>query len=223
MASKFHGSKIHEADPRVNRWSDGLGNPRENSLPECQVKEVNRLVSALYSNEQSGTDGVHVHPPTLETELGGLSLAQKKPGQRQYIWMDTLCVPVRPLDLRKAAIKTMRIVYSNAEKVLIVDSDLMQSTADTTYEAIFIRISTSTWTRRLWTLQEAVLAKTRHFQFAERAVRIDPESTLAQIRDRDLDLATNFHHELAWYCHDYDFSWQSAQSHLSPTQLIALV
>ncbi|KAA6407111.1 MAG: hypothetical protein FRX48_09177 [Lasallia pustulata] len=219
----FHDGMKYTAISHV--WSDGLGNPRENALPACQVKEINRLVSALYSNEQVGDDGVSVRPPTLEAEFNPLSLAQKRsrrrpprtletefnflsmsqkePSQRQYFWMDTLCVPLRPPKLRKAAIRTMRAVYSNADKILILDADLMQSTANTSYEAIFTRISCSTWIRRLWTLQEAVLAKTRHFQFAERAVDIDTHT----LSHTQLTSPHNFSNELLSYTHYHDFEW----------------
>lgn len=191
----------------MNRWSDGLGNPHMNSLPQCQVKEIDRLISALNLDEQPRNNGGQVHLPTLETELNSLSLVQKEPKQRQYFWMDTLCVPVRPLELRKAAIKKMRVVYSKADKVLVLDADLMQSTMNTTYEALFTQVFISTWTRRLWTLQEAFLAKSRHFQFAERAVIVDSSSLAANARNEEPNY--NFYNEIGWYCWENRFDWPS--------------
>lgn len=205
----------------MNRWSDGLGNSRENSLPECQVKEINRLVSALYLNEQPGDYSGQVRPHTLEAQLSLSSPTQREAGQRQYFWVDTLCVPVRPLELRKAAIKMMRIVYSKAEKVLVLDADLMQSTAKTTYEALFTQVSNSTWTRRLWTLQEALLAKTRHFQFAERAVLVDSKTDIGQPQRGDLEV--NFYNEIGWYCWDYHFDWPYLAATLTEAQRVLTV
>lgn len=169
-----------------------------NSLPRCQVKEIDRLISALNLDEQPGDNGEQVRPPTAETELNSLSLARKEPQQLQYFWMDTLCVPVKPLELRKAAIKMMRVVYSKADKVLVLDADLMRSTMNTTYEALYTRVSISTWTRRLWTLQEAYLAKSRHFQFAERAVLVYSRSPIDGVRKQDIQLA--FYDEIGCYC-----------------------
>lgn len=205
----------------MNRWSDGLGNPHVNSLPQCQVKEIDRLISAMNLDEQPGGNGEEFCPPTLETELSSSSLVQKEPQQRQYFWMDTLCVPVRPLELRKAAIKLMRVVYSKADKVLVLDADLMQSTVNTTYQALFTQVSISTWTRRLWTLQEAFLAKTRHFQFAERAVRVDSISRAANARRQELML--DFDNEIGWYCWDHHFDWPYIAAALTAPRRLVMI
>lgn len=73
--------------------------------------------------------------------------------------MDTLCVPRYPDDIHNKAVMQMREVYTKAERVLVLDAELLASTADGTYEEINMRIQSSRWIRRLWTLQEAVLAK----------------------------------------------------------------
>ena len=71
---------------------------------------------------------------------------------RVFFWMDTLCVPRTPKDIYKEAITKMRDVYANAERVLVLDAELMASTAEATYEEINMRIKCSTWIRRLWTI-----------------------------------------------------------------------
>lgn len=54
----------------------------------------------------------------------------------------------------------MKTVYEQAERVSVLDSEILASTRMTaTYEELHMRIQTSRWIRILWTLQEAVLAK----------------------------------------------------------------
>lgn len=91
--------------------------------------------------------------------------------------MDTLCVPPRDQDheLRKAAITQMRSVYSRANRVLVLDSSLLNTpgTLETlSASEVVARISASPWLRRYWTLQEALLARIIFYQFAEEAFRI---------------------------------------------------
>lgn len=64
-------------------------------------------------------------------------------------------------------LEQMREVYTHAERVLVFDADLMASTAEASYEELNMRIPCSRWIRRLWTLQEAVLAKRLIYQFKE--------------------------------------------------------
>ena len=99
--------------------------------------------------------------------------------------MDTLCVPIKPQAARDEAIKKMRFVYGKAERVLVLDADLMNATVDASYEEIQMRIACSTWIRRLWTLQEASLPKEVFFQFAERAVSITTGSRIWKTRQMD--------------------------------------
>ena len=122
-------------------WSDGRGNLGSNTLPTCQMLHLNSKVSEIYSN----TSG-----PIL-------------------FWMDTICVPASGKG-RRVAIGRMRKTYENAEKVLVLDAELESASMQTFPEEILIRITCSGWMRRLWTLQEGVLAQQLVFQFRECAV-----------------------------------------------------
>ncbi|TEY25428.1 hypothetical protein BOTCAL_1298g00010 [Botryotinia calthae] len=131
-------------------WSDGLGNPGTNTLPQCQLLWLYDLLLAL--------------PLTLT------------PGRKDgavYFWMDTLCVPLQPYTARRQAIHCMRRVYSEARAVLVLESELLLSTANCTNEERLMRITCSTWLRRLWTYQEGFLAQSLMFQFAERAITME--------------------------------------------------
>ncbi|KAF2153563.1 hypothetical protein K461DRAFT_278363 [Myriangium duriaei CBS 260.36] len=120
-------------------WSDGMGNPKSNSLPLCQLKRlqlVSRSMTAHYKNEC-------------------------------YIWIDTLCVPTAPLSSRKSAIKNMAKVYQNAQAVSVLDAKLTQMDTPKNLEETIFRIATSTWMSRLWTFQEGWLAKDLWIHFAD--------------------------------------------------------
>ena len=87
--------------------------------------------------------------------------------QPRYFWMDTLCVPVSPSNIRKDAIVSMREVHSDANRALVLDTDLRSSSIFTSPEEKLARITCSSWVHRLWTLQEAALVPKLYFQFAE--------------------------------------------------------
>ncbi|RKL25998.1 hypothetical protein BFJ72_g13889 [Fusarium proliferatum] len=77
-------------------WSEGMGNPRQNALPRCQLSNLQ------YSASQSCPDLDNVH-----------------------FWIDTLCIPVNCEEERKREIKKMASIYSGAEKVVVLDKSLI--------------------------------------------------------------------------------------------------
>lgn len=86
-------------------------------------------------------------------------------------WCDTLCVPVQEKykEFRTATIRNMRNIYQNATKVLAIDSSLLRISKDAHPVELYIRLKLSTWMRRLWTLQEGILAKDTFVQFEDGA------------------------------------------------------
>ncbi|RPD58599.1 hypothetical protein L226DRAFT_572873 [Lentinus tigrinus ALCF2SS1-7] len=82
-------------------------------------------------------------------------------------WIDSLCVPGK-VDLRKRAIRLMAQTYRLAEKVLVFDTGIrsMCSMAQSMDEN-YLRIMTSTWVQRVWTLQEALLSRELYFEFSD--------------------------------------------------------
>ena len=151
-------------------WADGLGNPRANSLPRCQLQFLRQRVMETYHH----------------------FIGQSEP---KYFWIDTLCVPLHPSTARKAAIRKMCQVYQKATRVLVLDTEVMHSTANCEAEEIFMRIICSSWFHRLWTLQEAALAKGRLcIQFRERSIDIN---VLSDGTYRSFEL----HNEIAYRTH----------------------
>jgi len=120
-------------------WAQGLGNALANSLPSCQLSQLKRLASGL-------------HP-----------LSEAQSSDQLAIWIDTLCIPVGSelKDVRKLAITKLAATYRDANHVLVLDVDLMSSSRLGSRIEKTTRILCSAWIRRLWTYQEAVIAK-RH-------------------------------------------------------------
>ena len=128
-------------------WSGGLGNPSGNSLTKCQLLLLRERLAAL--------------------------AAQVSLNEPIFFWMDTLCVPVHSPSHRNRAITAMKRTYREAAAVLVLDSELVAATHHCGHEESLMRITCSSWLRRLWTFQEGMLAEKIFFQFEEGAVDLD--------------------------------------------------
>ncbi|EMD39266.1 hypothetical protein CERSUDRAFT_122688 [Gelatoporia subvermispora B] len=82
------------------------------------------------------------------------------------IWMDSLCVP-RDTARRRKAIGLMAQTYREASIVLVVDSGIRSCSANAPREEMLMRVFSSGWMQRLWTLQEALLARELVFEFSD--------------------------------------------------------
>lgn len=140
---RAHDSKPYVAISHV--WSDGMGNPHQNSLPICQLRRLQRMVDEMYEPE--------VRPVSF--------------------WVDTICVPLHP-ETRKAAIRRMAKTYEGSDKVLVLDASLLNISLHSSPEELLTRIRCTPWTQRLWTLQEGMLAKDLYFQFLQGAIDPEP-------------------------------------------------
>lgn len=140
-------------------WADGLGNPREITLPRCQLLRLKALVSSLRG-----------HQPYGQHQCEDRDL---------LLWCDSLCCPVEDLSdpteeqrrQKTLALKKMRSVYAEAAYVLVLDRSLEIYNLETVgpLEAA-MRIFTSPWWRRLWTFQEAFFAKSLLIVFRDNVI-----------------------------------------------------
>jgi Heterokaryon incompatibility protein (HET) len=140
-------------------WSDGLGNSLQNTLPHCQLFRIKSILDDLLSQFKLRS----------LVNMGALrTLSKKFYGPSLSFWMDTLCIPVQEKhrEIRALAIKSMKQIYENAFRVLVLDGEMQASLQGTCTET-FMRISLSPWMRRLWTLQEAVCAQRLCVKFAD--------------------------------------------------------
>ncbi|KAI0690559.1 hypothetical protein C8T65DRAFT_834361 [Cerioporus squamosus] len=82
-------------------------------------------------------------------------------------WQDGLCVP-QDKPLRRRAIGLMAETYAKAEKVLVIDAGIQsQCSRASSREECLLRIATSGWMQRIWTLQEGILARELFFEVAD--------------------------------------------------------
>ncbi len=117
-------------------WADGLGGSTDKGLNLCQVKRLDRLCKYF--------------KPTSATAS---------------FWLDCLCIPSPALnhDIYIQALTGIRDVYINAAAVLVVDKTIEECTVSTPTESLYAHIYLSAWMQRMWTYEEAVLA--RHLIF----------------------------------------------------------
>jgi hypothetical protein len=130
---------------------DCFGNPVENKLPTCQVQRIQRIVSGLSSYKDTGL-------------------------QRDWFWIDTLCVPsqqVRDPNTRRAVTESMKFITQNATQTIALDSDISLLTPKSEAKEVFIRIAYSSWSSRLWTLQEGVYAQRLYFHFSGKTIDLE--------------------------------------------------
>ncbi|KAF8242630.1 hypothetical protein K440DRAFT_664649 [Wilcoxina mikolae CBS 423.85] len=160
-------------------WSDGMGNQKDNKLPQCQLESLQNMINSLYSEQRQGQHEEHLSDPQQPVDQS--TDLDKSVG----FWMDTLCIPVpespqlasdRAQKLRKDAIAKMRYIYETAHEVLVIDSWILELSRSASIIEKATRIFLSNWQHRLWTLQEGVLAQRLFFQFA------DGSQSLEQLR-----------------------------------------
>jgi hypothetical protein len=157
------------------RWADGMGNEDENKLPACQLDKVQSMVTDSYTKRHISTARrYHNDYSEGHSEDGSLEWwdgdkwdealpALPKEEVDVGFWMDTLCVP-REKELRRKAILKMRLIYEYAHRVLVFDAAIMTVPFDCDITSKYFRLYQSNYLRRLWTLQEAVLARSLFFQ-----------------------------------------------------------
>jgi hypothetical protein len=119
-----------------------------NSLLHCQLNNFQNAAIRLYG--------------------GGSNRDEPVP-----FWVDTVCVPFDG-PLKMTAIRQMERVYRDADKVLVFDSGLQNVTLDALAYECPTQVEISSWNERLWTIQEAVFAKSLHFQFQYGIASLQP-------------------------------------------------
>jgi hypothetical protein len=134
-------------------WSHGLGTRGRMALNDCQVRRLYRYLKRF---------GVHAGPMTKDEEESSC-----------LFWLDTLAIPktlrsmeCQPWDVRETrrrtagakALSLIHKVYENAEHCIIIDRGLT-SLDQPLSETIAMRLISSAWMSRLWTLQEAYASR----------------------------------------------------------------
>jgi hypothetical protein len=161
-------------------WADGLGNPKYNSLPKCQLSYIRGRVADISTSDSSLVanlrTGGSANPPLL-------------------IWLDTLCCPIGPTELKALALNQMRCTYAGAQEVLVLDASLQcYDFHKIGLVESLARFYTSGWMNRLWTLQEAVLARRLWVQFKDKSFDLDHLMLkLAAANEKDVKIQSFFY------------------------------
>lgn len=160
-------------------WSDGLGDEVGNEILACQYDRIKQLLLDLTGSS-----------PQMEIKMEKDTGSNTSGSWSPYFWLDTICVP-RETKYRRVACARMSASYSNAEAVLVLDSELYKwSYSLGSDEEALIRISVGAWIKRVWTLSEGVLARRLVFKFAD--ATYDLASAEKRIIARSKDLAGRF-------------------------------
>ena len=152
-------------------WADGLGNPKSNALPRCQLSYLGKIVQDLGLAARARDFQDH---RLKERESKGNDDEEEQ--EELLFWCDTLCCPVQPEGAKHLALEYMYQTYQNAAHVLVLDASFGRYDVESLdIDEISMRIFTSPWMRRLWTLQEGALPAVTNrlwFQLADKAVNI---------------------------------------------------
>jgi Heterokaryon incompatibility protein (HET) len=132
-------------------WADGLGNPTANGLPLCQLRLLQMRVNSVPLNER-------------------LARSANVP-----FWIDTVCVPVGQEDKsdRETAVHLIAQTFQKAGITLVISPELSNCSISRSSQELAMRMVSTVWWRRLWTLQEGVLCKALVFQFRDGIVDVD--------------------------------------------------
>lgn len=127
-------------------WEDGLGNDRN---------AVYRCVLELLAKTFAGNDpGEHVSSPLNPNHL---------------FWLDVLAIPIgdKYTTQRRQVIGKIHEIYKRARSTYVLELGMLKSKADSSFSAA-IRITTSLWMTKIWTLQEAFLSSDLQFVFSDK-------------------------------------------------------
>ena len=144
-------------------WSDGLGNSEQNELNACQLAYINSCLQNLQNQEKK--------PLSF---LRGRFRRERSISPVAF-WLDTYYVPVarQYQEYGWQAIELIAETYCNAQRVLVLDSEMQLASVKGERAELIMRLYCSAWMRRLWTLQEGVLAaKNLHVQLSDGAVNL---------------------------------------------------
>ncbi|KAL2062094.1 hypothetical protein VTL71DRAFT_6360 [Oculimacula yallundae] len=108
-------------------WSDRQFGSSRNSLPKCQLKYLEEVISIVPTDmDQWGLANWLINWQKTTPLTGEI-----EPPSRtyQYFWLDSFCIPQAPehANLRSQAIESMNLIYAAARHTLVFDKALRSS------------------------------------------------------------------------------------------------
>lgn len=177
-------------------WSDGLGNPNDNSLFACQLYRLRSMIRECFDPDYSPFFNPEGTPGGWRRKLRWYLHKMNQAGRplrirdksRIYFWIDTLCIPVATADddaaarmevrqTKKKAIKQISPIYAGASEVLVLDRglDSLERRPGVTLDAweCAAIILTSNWAQRGWTLEEGSISQSCVVRIAGKPYELD--------------------------------------------------
>ena len=148
-------------------WSDGIGNAHTNALPECQLRRLHAHINELKPLRRTQNTDLDDFNLLSSLDTGFQTATALRP---KYLWIDALCMPPGgpTAFLRLRAINKLPAVYQAADRILVLDATLEQtSVVDSDSLEHFARFAVSPWMGRSWTFQEAALASACEVQCSD--------------------------------------------------------
>lgn len=162
-------------------WSDGLGNQKCNGVHPCQLEFINLLLQRVSRDQMQGQGINNVEGRWFWLDTLGIPVEDKTDGEPGNAPSGEARPNVRTtheiLDedefktLKKRAISQIHTVFKKAGHAIVIDKGLCAQDAGDDLAATTMKVLTSNWMRRLWTLQEAYLSKRLFIAF-----RYDPQA-----------------------------------------------
>lgn len=184
-------------------WSDGLGNRNCNGVHPCQLEFINLLLRKVLKDPRQASIGVPGNWFWLDTlgipvedkmdgELGRSPSGDPNPtcnGRARY------GIPAKDefKILKRRAISQIHIVFKKAAQAIVIDKGLCGQDAGKSLADVTMKVLTSNWMRRLWTLQEAYLSRKLFITFE---INPDAEAGIWNFDDLMKDLTDDNRQEV---------------------------
>lgn len=164
----------HPYVPIFQVWSDGLSNIQSGSMALCQLVRLQRLANSLHDNAQD---------------------------KSVPIWIDILCVLLRPQNHHALALDTLSAVYRKSNAILVLE-EALQATSTRRWKVfgtmeIIYRIMTSAWFQRTVKSPGPPLQSPVYFQMKEKA--IDSEDIKNIVRMNPVDNGHKIIPDILWH------------------------
>ncbi|KIM95431.1 hypothetical protein OIDMADRAFT_34185 [Oidiodendron maius Zn] len=189
MSVKF-GALSHSWDEGLIAFGNDARGSNNRMMHACQIMSLQRTFDEFAKQDSKSSD------------ISGNQNNVKIP-----FWVDILCMP-RSNEAKAIAINQLKEIYSLAKHVVVWDRGLLQAGKSVDLINICSRIKLGDWYRRLWALQETIVAKPRTLCFEIQdgsIVRLD-------------DLVSVFHNAQIDPASAYHYCWE-AISAISPEVL----
>ncbi|KAK4163283.1 hypothetical protein QBC43DRAFT_370764 [Cladorrhinum sp. PSN259] len=149
-------------------WSEGMGNAAGNGLPFCRLSVTQYWCMLAQQIVQQSEDDQGSGGKERDPYATGIKVESEAKTVPVNIWIDTMCCPATPGYGKNLCLAKMREIYANAYAVLVRSEQLedmhlgeFTSEPERGIMDVAAQLYTSPWMRRMWTLQEAVLAGMR--------------------------------------------------------------